>query len=244
VSESDVERLTKRTFRVRELGSGTVLIFLVTPLFVGLFRFVLESDSAWTTLAAYAVLFLWGLVVIVLAVLFVWGSVDFLPWPKRAGASTSPKHTGWNVGEVKYQASAGIALIAVPLLLMWLAFRPAPRPVDVWAMLPQIVLTWTIVAPVETWLQAWTWPMVLPYGPISAQAAFVLLHGERALDPAFALYAFFMGLAFWSMSYARYRYANRKWARWFGPLTASSAHATLNTVLMFLALEWPKPLGW
>lgn len=244
MSESDIVRLTKRTFDLRTLGAGTVLIFLPTPLFVGLFRLVLEIGSPWSLLAAYGVLFLWGVTVIVLAVLFVWGSVDFLPWPKRAGASSDVRRTGWQVGEIPYQAFAGAVLVAVPLLFVWLVLRPPIRPIVPWEAASILLLTWFVVAPVETWLQAWVWPLVYPLGPISAQVAFVALHGARAMEPAFAIYAFLMGLAFWAMTYTRYRYAGRRIARWFGPIAAWSAHATLNSILLFVALEWPAPLGW
>jgi hypothetical protein len=240
VSESDVVRLTRRTFKIKELGTGTVLIFLTTPLFVGLFRLILELESEWSLLAAYAVLFLWGITVILLAVLFVWGSVDFLPWPKRASASGSDTKTGWQIRTIPYQGVMGFAVMAIPIFILGIILKPRLS-VPAWDIgLQQIVLVWLVIAPVETWLQAWTWPMIYPFGPITAQVAFVLLHGARALDPVFFAYAFLMGLAFWGLSYIRYRYAGRRVARWFGPITAWSAHATLNTLLFFVALGWPS----
>jgi len=95
---------------------------------------------------------------------------------------------------------------------------------------------WFVVAPVETFLQAWVWPMVLPGGPITAQVAFVAMHGERALDPMFMIAAFVLGLAFWLLCYLRY--VNWPGSRYFGPIAAWSAHAMWNSLLLFMGLTW------
>lgn len=237
MTETDVVRLTKQTMDLRSFGTATVLVFVTTPLFVGLFRFVADSGTEWSLLAAYAILFLWGLVDILLMVLFAWGSVDFLPWPKRKGPEIA--RTGWQVSDLPQQVFTGLALFGLPILVLWLVFRPGLKTDDLGGNAVLIVLQWTVVAPIETWLASWTWPMIMPFGPFSAAVAAVLLHGERAMDPAFAVAAFFLFLAFWGVSFARYYYAGSRGARWFGPIAAWSGHATWNSLLIFVALSFP-----
>lgn len=237
MTETDVVKLTKRTLDPRSFGTATVLVFVTTPLFVGMFRFFADAGSEWSLLAAYGVLFLWGLADILLMVLFVWGSVDFLPWPKRRGPEVV--RTGWQVRDMPQQVFAGMALFGLPILALWLVFRPGLKTDDLAGNFGLIILTWTVIAPIETWLMSWTLPMLMPFGPATATVAAVLLHGERALDPAFFIAAFMLFLAFWGVSYARYYYAGSRGARWFGPVTAWSGHATWNTLLIFVALSFP-----
>jgi hypothetical protein len=226
----------------RWVASALTLMFLASPLFVELFLLVQDLPSPHAAGASYAVLFLWAFV---LFSLFAWSrgpsTIDV--------AKRFLLRSGWHVRDVLPQGIAGSGIVFLLIAPWWLMLNPGLRAFTWPDVLPKILFTWVIAAPVETLLQAWVWPIAFPFGPITAQLVFVALHGERALDPAFAIVAFLLGSAFFLLCFLRYVLPGasaregdpvRGSARFFGPIAASSGHATWNTLLMLVALELPS----
>lgn len=213
------------------IASAVSLTLLSTPVFIELFLFVRDSGSVHAAVASYGVLFLWG---VVLFLLFAWSRPGSTGDVARRLFVTS----GWHLRDAAPQWVTGTAIVVAVAAVPWLLLRPPMRAIDWGAAIPQVLYTWAIVAPIETLLQAWIWPIVFPFGPITAQLVFVALHGARALDPVFAIVAFTMGLAFFMLVYLRH--VQWRHARLFGPFAASSAHATWNTYTMFVALGIPS----
>lgn len=229
--ENEIARLTREALDPRKWSrTASILTAVSTPPFIALFRVIAEQSSPWAPTAAYAVLFLWGI-------------TDFLllAWSKGASTIDTAKRimvaSGWRIRDVPYQLSTGMLIVALPILAVWFLVRPGLHPVDFWVVMPTLLFIWFVAVPHETFLQAWVWPMAMPLGPVAAQVTFLFLHGDRAFDPTFAALALILGFGFWAITFLRY--LPWRGRRFFGPIAGWSAHATWNTVWIWVALSIP-----
>lgn len=230
--ENDIARLTKEAMDPRTWSStALVLTFLSSAPFIALFVVVASVPHPYAATAAYAVLFAWAIVLVLL-----------LAWSRGTPTVDTAKRimlrSGWFLRDLPLQFLTGFIVVALPILVMWSVTRPTLRAPPAEAVLVLVGFIWVVSAPIETLLQAWVWPMVLPFGPVAAQVAFVFLHGARAFDPNFAIAAFTLGLVFWALTYLRY--VNWSGSRYFGPVAGWTAHATWNTLLIWVPLAWPS----
>jgi len=190
--ENEIARFTKEALNPREfIGTALVLTFISSPGFLGMFHLFAESDSPWGPYAAYGSLFLWGLVDLLL---LAWSKAKLKGGTTSDIAAKLIFRSGWQLREVPLQLLTGIVIISLPILLIVALAKPQIQSPPYATVIPIIAFFWLVSVPTETWLQAWIWPMALPFGPITAQIAFLLLHGlDRALNPQFAFVALSLG---------------------------------------------------
>jgi len=234
--ENEIARFTKEALNPREfIGTALVLTFISSPGFLGMFYVLGQSESPWASYAAYGALFLWGFVDLIL---LAWSKAKLKGGTTSDIAARLILRSGWQLRQIPLQLITGILIIAFPLLIIIYLTGPPILSPPIETVIPIMAFFWLVSVPIETWLQSWIWPMALPFGPISAQIAFLFLHGlDRALDPRFAFVALSLGFAFWILTYLRY--VNIKRYYLFGPVTAWSAHATWNSFLLFVPLTLP-----
>lgn len=237
MAENEIVRATKETFSLRtSLGTPFVLMFLGTPPAIAAF---LAASQSWGPVAPYFFLFWMGM-----------GYFLFFAWAKATAwrSTTSDmaarflKFSGWKLADVPLQLVTGMVPVAAVVMILWVIGAGTLKTPDlVTTALPLVLFFWFVVAPIETWIQAWVLPMALPFGPVSAQVAFLFLHGERAYDAGFAVFALMAGTYFWLLTFLRYLNHSRPGvSRWFGPVAAWSAHATWDTLLIWVVLAWPS----
>lgn len=209
-------------------GSALILTALSAAPFVALFNLVVSIQSPYAVTASYGILFTWGFVSFLL---FSWSRQE----PDVARKLMLP--SGWFLRDSLMQLATGTFVVGIPILVLTVLLRPSFHPVAAADAISRLLLVWTVVAPIETWLQAWVWPIVLPLGPVSAIGVWIALHGARALDPSFVVVAAMLGSVFFLLTFLRY--VPWRWARWFGPVASMSAHATWDSVLIWVAFSWP-----
>ena len=230
---SDYVRYVKEAMDPRIwTGSALLLTALSAPPFVALFNLVKSLPSPYAVMASYAILFTWGLVSFLL---FSWSRQE----PEVARKLILP--SGWYLRDTMKQAVTGTSIIALPVLVLAVLLRPPLRAPDATGSISLVLLIWLVVAPIETWLAAWVWPITLPLGPVTAIGVWISLHGVRALDPAFVAVAAMLGTAFFLLTFLRY--VRWRYAAWFGPVASSSAHATWDSILIWVAFAWPSLAG-
>jgi hypothetical protein len=227
-----VVRLTREALDPRLWSKDAiVLMAVISPPMVGSFIWATGQNA----FLAYAILWVWGFL-----------DVLILAWSKGASTVDMAKRLimrgGWKLSDVPLQLLTGMSFVAMPILALWFLQRPTLQAPEMWAAIFLTAFIWFVVAPAETFLQAWLWPMSLPFGPIAAQVAFLFLHGERALDWRFATLAMFLGFVFWILTYLRYVRSTGKYARLFGPVAGWSAHATWDSLMIWVVFEWLQSL--
>jgi len=232
MAENEIVRLTRETMFPRSWSASAItLMFISTPPFIALWLHVSSSDAT----AGYAVLFLMAV-------------THFLLFAWSRGTSTGDMarrlilRSGWFLRDVPLQLVTGMLPVAGIVAFMWVIGAGRLNSPDlIGVALPLVAFFWFVSVPIETLLQAWVWPMAFPFGPVTAQVAFLFLHGARASDAGFAVFVLMAGTYFWLLSFLRYLNHSRPGvSRWFGPVAAWSAHATWNTLLIWVALSWPS----
>ncbi len=134
--------------------------------------------------------------------------------------------------EIAPQIPAGLAVglgVAIPLVV---ASGPFRIQVDFVAFLLLAWASYAEIAPVESLLQSWVWPQVLPFGLVLGQVFFAAIHPEVLYhgNVGFFLWALGAGGLFAGMTALRY-FGPVRFRRYFGLTSAIVAHGTVNTVL-------------
>lgn len=138
-----------------------------------------------------------------------------------------------------------LTIFTVAYVLFGYSFRTLDWPQAVRLFMLHVLL----IAPVESFLQAWLWPQILPFGPFTGQLLFAGLHVAKIAQYGivFAMAALAMGLVFWMFLYLREVLGERA-RKYFGFMAVNVVHGTGNTIsLLFVVFIGPLelvPFAW
>jgi len=144
------------------------------------------------------------------------------------------------VKEIAPQIPVGLGIgAALGAAILIGSGRPVEvRSMDFFAVLGLLWGMWIVVAPIESLLQAWVWPQVLPYGLIVGQVFFAVIHPQVLVDGNlyFGVYAFLAGVLFATLTALRY-FGPRRSRKAFGLVTTIACHGAMNVVFGLLVVS-------